>query len=152
MTPPPRKNKCKKTINLDQAKCLLGNNKRVTYFGFSLSHQLSVQYCVRRLTNNSKSHIIQDYSRGFTITVCCGWHTPPTTHSNQFQLFHDSSRQQYGVTVTRCCSYIPISRPKDATCDRFLLFIYMCITLHISSVKRSSLGVPHREGLLMMSA
>ena len=28
-----------------------------------------------------------------------------TTHSNQFQLFHDSSRQQYGVTVTRCCSY-----------------------------------------------
>ena len=28
----------------------------------------------------------------------------PTTHSYQFQLFHDSSRQQYGVTVTRCCS------------------------------------------------
>jgi len=25
--------------------------------------------------------------------------------SNQFQLFHDSSRQQYGVTVIRCCSY-----------------------------------------------
>ena len=23
----------------------------------------------------------------------------------EFQLFHDSSRQQYGVTVTRCCSY-----------------------------------------------
>ena len=22
-----------------------------------------------------------------------------------FQLFHDSNRQQYGVTVTRCCSY-----------------------------------------------
>jgi hypothetical protein len=31
--------------------------------------------------------------------------TPPTTHSNQFQLFHASSRQQYGVMVTRCCSY-----------------------------------------------
>jgi len=30
---------------------------------------------------------------------------PPTTHSNQFQLFHDNSRQQYGVTVTRFCSY-----------------------------------------------
>jgi len=37
--------------------------------------------------------------------VCCyrgsTWkqkqiNTPPTTHSNQFQLFHDSSRQQYG--------------------------------------------------------
>ena len=25
--------------------------------------------------------------------------------SHQFQLFHYSSRQQYGVTVTRCCSY-----------------------------------------------
>ena len=24
---------------------------------------------------------------------------------NQFQLFHDSSRQHYSVTVTRCCSY-----------------------------------------------
>ena len=23
----------------------------------------------------------------------------------EHQLFHDSSRQQYGVTVTRCCSY-----------------------------------------------
>jgi hypothetical protein len=22
-----------------------------------------------------------------------------------FQIFHESSRQQYGVTVTRCCSY-----------------------------------------------
>jgi len=33
------------------------------------------------------------------------WRTPPTAHANQFQLFHDSSRQQYGVTVTRCCSY-----------------------------------------------
>jgi hypothetical protein len=31
--------------------------------------------------------------------------TPPTTHSNRFQLFHDSSRQQYSVTVARCCSY-----------------------------------------------
>jgi hypothetical protein len=28
------------------------------------------------------------------IVLCCGWRTPPTTHSNQFQLFHDSSRQQ----------------------------------------------------------
>jgi uncharacterized short protein YbdD (DUF466 family) len=25
--------------------------------------------------------------------------TPPTTHSNQFQLFHDSSRQQYGMYI-----------------------------------------------------
>ena len=39
------------------------------------------------------------------VWVCCGWRTPPTTHSNQFQIFHDGNRQQYGVTVTRCYSY-----------------------------------------------
>jgi hypothetical protein len=44
----------------------------------------------------------------------------------------------------RASSYIPIRRPTDATCDRFLFSIYMCITLHVSSVKRSSSGVPHR--------
>jgi hypothetical protein len=26
------------------------------------------------------------------VWVCCGWPKPPTAHSNQFQLFHDSSR------------------------------------------------------------
>jgi hypothetical protein len=40
--------------------------------------------------------------------------------------------------------YIPISRPTDATCDGFLFSIYMCITLQVSSVKRSSSGIPHR--------
>jgi hypothetical protein len=44
----------------------------------------------------------------------------------------------------RASSYIPISRPTDATCDRFLFSIYMCITLHVSSVRDSSSGVPHR--------
>jgi hypothetical protein len=37
-----------------------------------------------------------------------------------------------------------ISRPTDATYDRFLFSLYMCITLHVSSVKRSSSGVPCR--------
>jgi hypothetical protein len=39
---------------------------------------------------------------------------------------------------------VPISRPTDAACDGFLFSIYMCITLHVSSVKCSSSGVPHR--------
>ena len=26
------------------------------------------------------------------VRVCCGWRTPPTAHSNRFQLFHDSGR------------------------------------------------------------
>jgi len=38
------------------------------------------------------------------VSVFCEWRTPPIAHPNQFQLSHDSSRQQYGVTVTRCCS------------------------------------------------
>jgi hypothetical protein len=38
---------------------------------------------------------------------------------------------------------LSISRPTDATCNRFLFPIYMCITVHVSSVKRSSSGVSH---------
>jgi hypothetical protein len=26
------------------------------------------------------------------VSVCCGWRTPLTAHSNQFQLFHDRGR------------------------------------------------------------
>ena len=26
------------------------------------------------------------------VCVCCGWHMPPTAHSNQFQLIHDKGR------------------------------------------------------------
>jgi hypothetical protein len=26
------------------------------------------------------------------VWVCCAWRTPPTAHSNRFQLFHDSGR------------------------------------------------------------
>jgi hypothetical protein len=50
----------------------------------------------------------------------------------------------YNKYVVRSCSFSPISRPRDATCDRFLFAIYVYITLHVSSVKRSSSGVPHR--------
>jgi hypothetical protein len=33
--------------------------------------------------------IVEELELGW---VCCGWRTPPTAHSNQFQLFHDSDR------------------------------------------------------------
>jgi hypothetical protein len=46
--------------------------------------------------------------------------------------------------IFRVNKFIPVSRPTDATCDRFLFSIYMFITLHVSNVKRSSSGVPHR--------
>jgi heme A synthase len=37
------------------------------------------------------------------IWVCCGWRTPPTTHSNRFQLIAADSIN--AVTNTRCCRY-----------------------------------------------
>jgi hypothetical protein len=46
------------------------------------------------------------------------------------------------VKIFKYVYLIPVSRPTDATCDRLLFSIYMCITLHVSSVKRSSSGFP----------
>jgi len=41
-----------------------------------------------------------------TVTTASGnRYTVLLSVANQFQLFHDSNRQQYGVTVTGCCSY-----------------------------------------------
>jgi hypothetical protein len=51
---------------------------------------------------------------------------------------------KHEVKWSKLYECVPISRPTDATCDRFLFSVYMCITLHVSSVKRSLSGVPHR--------
>jgi hypothetical protein len=37
------------------------------------------------------------------VWVCCGCRTPPTVHSNRFQLIAADSSN--GVTNTRCCRY-----------------------------------------------
>jgi hypothetical protein len=37
------------------------------------------------------------------VRVCCGWRTPPTAHSNRFQLI--AADNSNGVTNTRCCRY-----------------------------------------------
>jgi hypothetical protein len=68
--------------------------------------------------------------------------TPPTTHSNQFQLFHDSSRQQYGCVhrslfYRKYCIFrrIYIS---NINCNFNLIFMYYLsvnLTLYIA-VKR----------------
>jgi hypothetical protein len=60
-----------------------------------------------------------------------------------FALLTSEQIRQFLCFLVRASSYIPISRLTDVTCDRFLLSFYMCITLHVSSVKRSSSGVPH---------
>jgi hypothetical protein len=64
--------------------------------------------------------------------------TPATTCENL------NNCRQILCFLVRASSYIPVSRPKDATYDRFLFSIYMCITLHVSSIKRSSSGI-HRD-------
>jgi hypothetical protein len=53
----------------------------------------------------SLSTIFSSTKKTVTTAGSCGWPTPPTTHTRRFQLFHDSSRQQYGVMITRWCSY-----------------------------------------------
>jgi len=56
------------------------------------------------VTTASGNHLLLPWKSGTDLSVL--WvAVPPTTHSNQCQLFHGSSRQQNGVTVTRCCSY-----------------------------------------------
>jgi hypothetical protein len=84
-----------------QRKCAVptqGLRRTRQYIFFKLWHSVTRLHDIIIQNTTVKVKIILEH-------VCCGWRTPPTTHSNQFQLFHDSSRQQYGVTVTRRCSY-----------------------------------------------
>jgi len=80
--------------------------------GFSITHLQEHKTTVTAVSGNRytvllSAAIVEELQ---LMGVCCGWgvdlSTPhPKAHSHQFQLFHDSSRQQYGVTVTRYCSY-----------------------------------------------
>jgi cell division FtsZ-interacting protein ZapD len=63
---------------------------------------------------------------------CCSLKLPALFISLQNSLF------QMQCFLVRASSYIPIRRPKDAACERFLFSIHMYITRHVSSVKRSS--------------
>jgi hypothetical protein len=62
---------------------------------------------------------------------------------NQLDVANQKTRKEITIPI-EIPEIIPISRPTDATCDRFLFSIYLCITLHVSSFKRSSSGVSHR--------
>jgi hypothetical protein len=58
--------------------------------GTSTHHQERIQLYLQHLVFVHTVTAICRY-RG-RVWVCCGWRTPPTAHSNQFQLFHDSGR------------------------------------------------------------
>ena len=72
-------------------------------------HKSQSLFCLRTALHVSGFTITHLQEHKTTVTTVSGNHytvyTPPTTHSNQFQLFHDSGRQQYGVMVTRYCGY-----------------------------------------------
>jgi hypothetical protein len=57
---------------------------------------------------------------------------------------HPEPEESIHIQMSKLLHLIPKSRPTDATCDRFLFSIYMCISLHVSSVKGLSSGVPRR--------
>jgi hypothetical protein len=67
-----------------------------------------------------------------------------TINKSSNNLGHRNAIKNLNYKIINIPNYIPISRPTGATCDMFLFSIYMYITLHVSSVKRSSSGVPHR--------
>jgi len=49
--------------------------------------------------------------------LCTVWLSAAIVEVLELQLFHDSSRKQYGVTVTRCCSYSCYVRLKMGDSD-----------------------------------
>ena len=61
--------------------------------GTSTHHQERIQLCLQHLVFVTplllSSAIVEELE---LVWVWCGWRTPPTAHSNRFQLFHDSGR------------------------------------------------------------
>jgi hypothetical protein len=61
--------------------------------GTSAHHQEGIELCLQNLVVVTplllSAAIVEELER---VWVCCGWRTPPTAHSNRFQLFHDSGR------------------------------------------------------------
>ena len=67
----------------------------VENFGINLMFMGPFIIIIFYYINPNKIHMSQSLFYLTTALHVSGV-TPPTTHSNQFQLFHDSSRQQYG--------------------------------------------------------
>jgi hypothetical protein len=61
--------------------------------GTSTQHQERIQLYLQHLVFVTplllSAAIVEELEQ---VLVYCGWHMPPTAHSNQFQLFHDSGR------------------------------------------------------------
>jgi hypothetical protein len=108
-----------------------------------LKHALKIKICIFTIANSrSCASRNADFSR-------CGWIiAPPPLPLRQVYAHSSWCRVMLSTWLISdqdiIIREVPISRPTNATCDWFLFSIYMCITLHVSCVKRSSSGVPHR--------
>jgi hypothetical protein len=129
---------------LPYAKKCYGTSMFIT--AFTTAHKLSLSWV--RLIHSSP--LPSYFSKTHFNTV-----HPPTLKSSTWclcfmfpppkpDMYCRSTSPTHLISLDLISRIIPISRPTDATCDRFLFSIYMCITLRVLGVKRSSSGVPHR--------
>ena len=71
-------------------------------------HKSQSLFCLRtalRVSGFTFTHL-QEHKT--TVTTVSGNHYAVLLSAaivEEFQLFHDRNKQQYGITVTRCCSY-----------------------------------------------
>ena len=71
-------------------------------------HKSQSLFCLTTALHVSGVNITQLQEHKTTVNTASGNHYTVLLSAaivEQLELFHDSSRQQYGVTVTRCCSY-----------------------------------------------
>jgi hypothetical protein len=71
-------------------------------------HKSQSLFCLRTALHVSGFTIIHLQEHKTTVTTASGNHYTILLSADiveEWELFHDSSRQQYGVMVTRYCSY-----------------------------------------------
>jgi hypothetical protein len=71
-------------------------------------HKSQSLFCLRIALHVSGVTITHLQEHITTVTTASGNHYTvklSVAIVEKFQFIHDSNRQQYGVTVTRCCSY-----------------------------------------------
>jgi hypothetical protein len=78
----------------------MGDTRRTKHQEFSVTWNITIQNEFHAADTKMQNPLFQ-FAIDAMLTSATTWkqkqtNTPPTTHSHQFQLSHDSSRQQYG--------------------------------------------------------
>jgi hypothetical protein len=112
-------------VSIFQYTCISNNMQRYTVYlhlesalhvsgGTSTHHQERIQLYVQHLVFVTplqlSAAIVEELE---PVGVCCGWRTPPTAHSNQFQLYFQifTSGQIFCWPCSRKISILPSSVP-----------------------------------------